>query len=156
MKKTRSDAVRGYYIDFSCDTVYLNYSFAAAAEKDFLSPEAKRLRAIKKAFPSFEVVVKAGRKITTTRKTKRLTYENMEGYIGTMDNAAELLKAFETVKQESKVQKSPYKYVRDWFEAQFPNYKEAKVFQEEKKQEAPVLDDKSENTEQAEQTKKIA
>ena len=145
MKKTRSAAVRGYYIDFSCDTVYLNYSFADAAEKDFLSPEAKRLRAIKKAFPSFEVVVKAGRKITTTRKTKRLTYENMEIYIGTMDNAAELLKAFETVKKQSKKENSPYKYVRDWFETQFPNYKEAKVFQEEKKQEASAPDTKSEN-----------
>ncbi len=145
MKITRSDAVRGYYIDFSCDTVYLNYSFADAAEKDFLSPEAKRLRAIKKAFPSFEVVVKAGRKITTTRKTKRLTYENMEIYIGTMDNAAELLKAFETVKKQSKKENSPYKYVRDWFETQFPNNKEAKVFQEEKTQEASAPDTKSEN-----------
>ena len=125
--------------------MYLTYSFAAAAERDFLSPEAKRLRAIKKAFPAFQVVVKAGRKITTARKTKRLTYENMEGYIGTMDNAAELLKVFETVKQQSKTQPSPYKHVRDWFESQFPNYKEAKIFQEEKKQEASSSDAKSEN-----------
>lgn len=29
---------------------------------------------------------------------------------------------------ESKVSKSPYKYVRDWFEKQFPDYKKATLF----------------------------
>ena len=131
MKSIRSDEVRGYRIDFSCDTVYLNYTFAAKAMRDFLSPEAKRLKEIKEAFPSISVVVEAGRKITTARRTKRLKYENMEAYIGTMENADELLAEFEIVKLQSKVQASPYKFVRDWFETQFPNYREAKIFREE-------------------------
>ena len=130
MKKTRTDNVRGYRIDFSCDTVYLNYTFAAAAERDFLSSEAKRLREIKEAFPAFKVVVKAGREITATRRTKRLTYENMEEYISTFDNADELLAEFEITKRPSKSSPSPYKFVRDWFEARFPNYKTASVFAE--------------------------
>ena len=130
MKKTRTDNVRGYRIDFSCDTVYLNYTFAAAAERDFLSSEAKRLREIKEAFPAFKVVVKAGREITATRRTKRLTYENMEEYISTFDNADELLAEFEITKKQSKSSPSPYKFVRDWFEARFPNYKTASVFTE--------------------------
>ncbi len=130
MKKTRTDNVRGYRIDFSCDTVYLNYTFAAAAERDFLSSEAKRLREIKEAFPAFKVVVKAGREITATRRTKRLTYENMEEYISTFDNADELLAEFEITKRQSKSSPSPYKFVRDWFEARFPNYKTASVFAE--------------------------
>lgn len=138
MKTTRKDSVRGYRVDFSCDTVYLNYSFAAKAQRDFLSPEAARLREIKAAFPSIRVMVEAGRKITTARRTKRLTYKNMEAYIGTMDNAEVLLKQFETVKQESKAQRSPYKYVRDWFEAQFPNYKKAKAFQPKEENEKVV------------------
>lgn len=130
MKQVRTDKVRGYRIDFSCDTVYLNYTFAAAAERDFLSSEAKRLREIKEAFPAFKVVVKAGREITTTRRTKRLTYENMEEYISTFDNADELLAEFEITKKQSKSSPSPYKFVRDWFEARFPNYKTASVFTE--------------------------
>lgn len=130
MKKTRTDNVRGYRIDFSCDTVYLNYTFAAAAERDFLSSEAKRLREIKEAFPAFKVVVKAGREITATRRTKRLTYENMEEYISTFDNADELLAEFEITKRQSKSSPSPYKFVRDWFEARFPNYKTASIFAE--------------------------
>lgn len=144
MKKTRSDSVRGYRIDFSCDTVYLNYSFAAKATRDFLSPEAKRLREIKEAFPTMSVVVEAGRKITSTRPTKRLTYENMEAYIGTMENADELLTQFNIVKQQSKAQRSPYKFVRDWFETQFPHYKEASAFH----------DDESE-TEKTDETKPV-
>ena len=131
MKKAHSDEVRGYRIDLTCDTVYLNYTFAAKAARDFLSPEAERLRAIKEAFPSINVVVKAGRTITTTRPTKRLKYKNMEAYIGTMDNADELLAEFETVKLRSKNQPSPYKYVRDWFEDKFPKYREAKIFRED-------------------------
>ncbi|MBQ9248822.1 MAG: hypothetical protein IJ179_00470 [Oscillospiraceae bacterium] len=130
MKKVRADKVRGYRIDFSCDTVYLNYSFTSAAEKDFLSSEAIRLREIREAFPSFKVVVKAGRKITTTRSTKRLNYKNMEKYIRSFDNADEVLVEFETIKKQSKTSPSPYKFVRDWFEAKFPNYKNASIFAE--------------------------
>lgn len=130
MKTVRADAVRGYRLDFGSDTLYLNYTFAEKAEKDFLSAEAKRLRQIKKAFPTIQVVVEAGRKIITTRPTKRLTYKNMEIYIDTLDNAEEMLTLFDKIKRKSKVELSPYKYVRDWFEAQFPGYKFAKVFQE--------------------------
>ena len=139
MKAERIDTVRGYRLDFSSDTVYLNYTFAEKAQKDFLSAEAKRLREIKEAFPSIHVIVEAGRKITSTRPTKRLTYENMETYIGTMENSTALMKEFTKVKSQSKVEPSPYKFVRDWFETQFPEYKKAKVFQEAKKeQDAPA------------------
>ena len=133
MKTVRTDSVRGYRLDFGCNTLYLNYTFAEKAQKDFLSAEAKRLRQIKKAFPTIQVVVEAGCKITTTRPTKRLTYKNMEIYIDTLDNAEEMLALFDKIKRESKVELSPYKYVRDWFKEQFPDYKTAKVFQETKK-----------------------
>ena len=47
----------------------------------------------------------------------------MESYIKTYNNSAELLTIFETVKNKSKPLASPYAYVRDWFQAQFPDYK---------------------------------
>ena len=141
MKKVRADKVRGYRVDFSCDTVYLNYTFASAAERDFLSDEAKRLRQIRKAFPSFKFVVKAGRNITTTRRTKRLTYKNMEEYISTFDNADELLAEFEITKKQSKTSPSPYKFVRDWFEDKFPSYKVASIFAEKDIAKLPPSDD---------------
>ena len=113
---------KGYKINYTSNTVYVNHKFYAEAQRDFFSAEAEVLRKIKEAFPSMKIVEKAGRKITTPRPTKRLTYENMEKHIKAYDNADELLAHFETVKALSVVVKSPYKYVRDWFEAQFPNY----------------------------------
>lgn len=114
--------VKGYKIDYTANTVFVNHKFYAEAQRDFFSPEAEMLRKIKEAFPSMKVVEKAGKNITTPRPTKRLTYENMAKHINAYDNADELLARFETVKALSAAVKSPYKYVRDWFEAQFPNY----------------------------------
>ena len=49
-----------------------------------------------------------------------------------------LLVAFEMAKIKSKVVASPYAYVVDWFRAQFPNYKDAVVFNDGKLTVAPV------------------
>ena len=73
-------------------------------------------------------------------------------------NADELLAQFKVVKECSKQQPSPYKFVKDWFEDQFPKYKELPDFgntapkvidlaafqkkQEEKKEQAEQLEKK--------------
>lgn len=121
MKTNRTDEVRGYKINFADGTITLNFKFQKAAQ-DYGSAEYDRLKALIGDFPTFEVVVSAGKKITTTRPTKRLTYDNMKEYIKTYENAEELLAKFETVKTESKKYPSPYKYVREWFADQFKNY----------------------------------
>lgn len=121
-KEKATASVKGYKIDYRSNAVYVNYKFYAEAQRDFHSEEAKLLREIQSAFPTMSIVVKSGRNITTPRSNKRLTYENMKKYISVYENADELLKTFEIVKTASAVVKSPYKYVRDWFEAQFPDY----------------------------------
>ena len=128
MKKTRTDKkVRGYRIDFEHGTLVMNFKFAEAVRTDFGSPEYQRYKAILADFPHLKPVAEAGRKITTTRPNKRLTYENMEKHISCYPNAEELLVAFEMAKIKSKVVASPYAYVVDWFRAQFPNYKDGKA-----------------------------
>ena len=124
MRKQRADELKGYKIDFVKNTLTLNYKFADAAFNDYGSPEYRRMKDILADFPQLKVIVEAGRKITTTRKTKRLTYDNMKTYIEQFDNAEELKAMFEKVQLMSKPLASPYKYVQDWFKAQFPNYKE--------------------------------
>ena len=124
MRKQRADELKGYKIDFVKNTLTLNYKFADAAFNDYGSPEYRRMKDILADFPQLKVIVEAGRKITTTRKTKRLTYDNMRTYIGQFDNAKELEDMFDKVQLMSKPLASPYKYVQDWFKAQFPNYKE--------------------------------
>ena len=123
-----STNVKGYKIDFTSGTIIVNYKFAEASEK-YGSPEYRLLQTIKKDFPDFQVSVKSGREQKTTRYNKRLTYKNMEKYIGCFENSDVLLKRYETVKKMSKPLKSPYKFVCDWFVAQFPEYKDIPEFE---------------------------
>lgn len=139
--------VTGYKIDFTTNTIVMNYKFAAAAQV-YNSPEYKILKGIKADFPSMKETVKAGRTVTTARPNKRLTYENMAKHISVYENAAELLGAFEQVKALSKPLASPYQYVVAWFTAQFPNYKTAPTFQEGKVTVLPVAPPALENYKQ--------
>lgn len=131
MKTVRTDDVKGYKLDFATNTLTINYKFNKALS-DYGSPEYNRYHAILTDFPNLTVVVKAGREITTTRPTKRLTYDNMETYIRSFKNADALLDRFAVVQRRSKPLVSPYKFVRDWFKAQFPHYKESSIFEENK------------------------
>ena len=112
---------KGYKIDYSTNTLIMNYKFAKSAQ-DFGSPEYVLLKSLKTDFPMMKTITKAGRKIDTTRLTKRLTYVNIEEHIKAYCNSEDLLENFELAKQLSKPLASPYKYVRDWFYTQFPDY----------------------------------
>lgn len=129
--------MNGYKIDFTTMTIQMNYKFAAAASR-YGTSEYKLIKSVKADFPQMRELVRAGRVITTPRPTKRLTYENMKAYISAYDNRNELMERFYTVRLLSKPMKSPYKYVRDWFTAQFPNYQEQRELAE-KKVHAPIV-----------------
>ena len=130
-------ATKGYKINFANNTLVMNYKFHAASQ-EYGTDENKLVKAILADFPTLTVVVKAGRDVKTSNKNKRLTYANMEKHISAYENSAELLDVFETVKALSKTAASPYKYVTDWFVVQFPDYKKAPVFKEEKLSVPPV------------------
>jgi len=113
--------VKGYKIDFKTNTLIMNYKFSKEA-MIYGSTEYNLRKAILADFPTMKTVVQSGRTKKTTNKSKRLTYENMKLYISTFPNREDLMEEFEDVVKQSKVQKSPYKYVRDWFKNTFPNY----------------------------------
>ena len=128
---------KGYKILFDTNTVIMNYKFAAAAA-EYGTPEYNLMKSIRADFPGMAEVVVSGRVQTTAKANHRLTYENMEKHIRVYENADELLEVFKTVKAASAAVASPYKYVADWFKAQFPNYKNAVVFNDGKLTVAPV------------------
>ena len=130
-------ATKGYKIDFTNNTLVMNYKFHSASQ-EYGTPENKLVKKILKDFPSLSVVVKAGREVKTPSKNKRLTYANMEKHIKAYDNAEELLEVFETVKALSKAVASPYKFVTDWFVEQFPSYDKAPTFKDGKLTVLPV------------------
>lgn len=57
-------------------------------------------------------------------RARNTHYDHMKSHIKAYDNAEELLEMFDKVVEMSKSSKSPYKYVCDWFKAQFPKYAE--------------------------------
>lgn len=122
---------KGYEIDFTTNTIYVNYKFADASKKRG-TDEYNLMQELREELPNFKIEKRAGRKQTTCNASKRLTYANMEEYIRVQDNADELMAYFEIAKAESKKENSPYAFVRDWFVKQFPNYRECKVFEREK------------------------
>ncbi len=115
--------LKGYKFNFADNTLTMNYKFAAAVNV-YGSPEYKLIQKIRKDFPSLRLVVKSGRERKGSHQYRRLTYENMEKHISVYENADELLAMFERAKALSGTAKSPYAYVRQWFEAQFPDYRE--------------------------------
>lgn len=129
--KKAASKVSGYKIDFTTNTLIVNYKFYAASQQ-YGTPENKLVKNIQADFPNLTIAVEKGRNPKKAHSRKRLSYKNMELYIETLDNADTLKKVFDTVKAESKVQPSPYKYVVDWFQAQFKDYNKAPIFEDDK------------------------
>lgn len=129
--KKAASKVSGYKIDFTTNTLIVNYKFYAASQQ-YGTPENKLVKNIQEDFPNLTIAVEKGRNPKKAHSRKRLSYKNMKLYIETLDNSEKLLDVFETVKAESKVQPSPYKYVVDWFQAQFKDYNKAPIFEDDK------------------------
>lgn len=72
--------ISGYRIDFTTDTLIMNYKFYAASQQ-YGSPEYNLVKSITKDFPNLTVSVQAGREVTTANKNKRMTYKNMKKHI---------------------------------------------------------------------------
>ena len=106
--------ISGYRIDFTTDTLIMNYKFYAASQQ-YGSHEYNLVKSITKDFPNLTVSVQAGREVTTANKNKRMTYKNMKKHIEAYENSADLLDVFETVKALSKPLANPHKFVADWF-----------------------------------------
>ena len=103
-----------------------NGKYIAYATKEFRkkahtfgTPEFYEWRAACKEFGmELEIVTKSRSK--SQNEYKNLTYANMIKYIITVKDAETHLEMFETIKQRSRIQENPRKYVQDWFKATFP------------------------------------
>ena len=131
MKKTTSASVIRYIND---TTAQVTKAFEKKA-CIFGTEEFKLWREYKKEFPKAKMVTKSIKKNPNQKTRRNMTFKNMEEYIKTQPNAKELEEEFKTIKQRSKIQKSPYQYVLSWFEAKFEGYNDLKQFMAEKETE---------------------
>ncbi len=98
----------------------------------FGTDEFQKWREYKAIYPKAQMVTKKIKKNPDQKNRRNMTFENMKGFIKTQPNAKALEEEFETVKKRSKIQKSPYQYVLDWFEKKFEGYDDLDTFMEEK------------------------
>ena len=131
MKKTTSASVIRYIND---TTAQVTKAFEKKA-CIFGTEEFKLWREYKKEFPKAKMQTKSIKKNPDQKNRRNMTFENMEAYIATQPDAKALKKEFETIKQRSQIQKSPYQYVLSWFEAKFDGYNDLKQFMAEKEAE---------------------
>lgn len=122
MNNRENTTIKGYKINFTNNTITVNYTFKKASE-EYGTPEYKLLKDVLADFPAMTIIIKSGREKKAPSKFKNLTYKKMREYISVLDNAEEMNAVMDTIEIQSKGQSSPYKFVRDWFMEQFPNYR---------------------------------
>lgn len=113
-----------YNYDVLNNTLTVSEKFLKAAGK-YNSQEYNIVKKLRTDNPAMQIVVEKKQK----GGTKNLTFMQMEGFIKEVDESK--LPLFKKVKAISRVQSSPYYYVKTWFEHQFPNYTEQVVFGED-------------------------
>jgi len=116
MKKT------GYTINYAEKEIIITKEFERCAGV-YGSEEYNILKGLRSDLPDYTVEQKEIAKSSAKKTYYNLNYTNMGLYITVTDGAdSESLKAFETIKKASKIQPSPYAFVKKWFLAKYPNY----------------------------------
>ena len=115
-----------YNYDVLNNTLTVSEKFLKNAGK-YNSAEYNVVKQLRADNPAMQIVVEKKQKSAQ----KNLTFKQMEGFMKVVD--ADKLPLFEKVKAISRVQPSPYHYVKTWFEKQFPHYNEQVEFDEDGK-----------------------
>ena len=115
----------GYNYDAITNTLTMTASFAKKASQ-LNTPEYNTVRQLRLDNPGMKIE-KAIRK-TPSNQPMNATFAQMEGFIAKCANSEERLDVFEKIKALSKIQASPYAYVRKWFLENYANYAEEPEF----------------------------
>lgn len=115
----------GYNYDAITNTLTMTASFAKKASQ-LNTPEYNTVRQLRLDNPGMKIE-KAIRKIPSNQPMNA-TFAQMEGFIAKCANSEERLDVFEKIKALSKIQASPYAYVRKWFLENYANYSEQPEF----------------------------
>ena len=121
MKKTN---VTGYSFDPITNVVTCSESFLKKASR-LNSPEYNVLKQFRAEIPGLKI--EKGEKKNGNRPLN-ITFAKMEEYIKNCRDGETRLEAFQKVKSLSKIQSSPYQYVRTWFLDNYANYSEQPAF----------------------------
>ena len=121
MKKTNAT---GYAYDAIENVLTCSESFLKKASR-LNSPEYNVLKQFRAEIPGLKI--EKGEKKSGNRPLN-ITFAKMEEYIKNCRDGETRLEAFKKVKSLSKIQSSPYQYVRTWFLDNYANYSEQPTF----------------------------
>lgn len=107
----------GYYFDWQTNTLHMTYRFSVKAS-DMTSKEYDIYDKFSMRFPNMRTIIEAPKK----RKSPYITYDRIGAYIACQNNATELMAQLHKVIEEARGQKSPRKFVDEWFRKTFPNF----------------------------------
>ena len=110
----------GYTYNPTTNTLTMTAAFSKKAGM-LNTPEYRIVKQLRADNPNLVV-----EKRTSNAKhhSNGIKYAEMEAYIGKCRNSKQYLSLLATVKELSKGQPNPYRYVREWFEKNFTNYAE--------------------------------
>ena len=117
MKKTN---VTGYSYDITTNTLTVTADFAKKASQ-LNTPEYRIVKQYRAEFPGIAIQRKTN---SASHSSKGIKYADMERYMKMCRTADRYLFVFGKVRELSKGQPNPYKYVRTWFDNLFPHYSE--------------------------------
>ena len=120
MKKTN---VTGYSYDITTNTLTVTADFAKKASQ-LNTPEYRIVKQYRAEFPGIAIQRKTN---SASHSSKGIKYADMERYMRNCRSAERYLFVFGKVRELSKGQPNPYKYVRTWFDNLFPHYSEQPV-----------------------------
>lgn len=116
--------VTGYSFDPIENVLTCSTSFLKKASR-LNSPEYNVLKQFRAEIPGLKI--EKGEKKSGNRPLN-ITFAKMEEYIKNCRDGETRLEAFQKVKSLSKIQPSPYQYVRTWFFDNYANYSEQPTF----------------------------
>ena len=116
--------VTGYSFDPIENVLTCSTSFLKKASR-LNSPEYLVLKQFRAEIPGLKI--EKGEKKSGNRPLN-ITFAKMEEYIKNCRDGETRLEAFQKVKSLSKIQSSPYQYVRTWFLDNYANYSEQPTF----------------------------
>ena len=116
--------VTGYAYDAIENVLTCSESFLKKASR-LNSPEYNVLKQFRAEIPGLKI--EKGEKKSGNRPLN-ITFAKMEEYIKNCRDGETRLEAFKKVKSLSKIQSSPYQYVRTWFLDNYANYSEQPTF----------------------------
>ena len=112
-------------INHTNGTIIMDRTFAKLAENTF-SAEYRHLQKIRADYPDYRVVRKTIKKNANKETYKGLTYEYMEKYINTHDDAEAKMKEYQNLRglseeaQAALAEPCSYNEIRAWFLKTYP------------------------------------